>query len=67
MNVPTVKQVPTAEEAEASFRAMLEDVGDFAERMTAYCHSVEELAFLAKHGVENPGALRLLMAQIVKK
>jgi hypothetical protein len=47
---------------EESFRESLTDIVAIGEKLGQVCNSVDELVAMAKHGLENPGQLNLLMA-----
>lgn len=49
---------------EASFRASLEDVIVFLERVGSVCGSLEECLVVARLGLLNDGQLRLIMSQM---
>ena len=52
-------------EAEASFRASLEDVITMAEGLSKHCKTLDDLVGMARLALENEGQLRMLMSTVV--
>ncbi len=57
----------TPQEAEASFRSLLEDVGPLIASLAPLCQNMAELVSMVELAVINDGQLRLLMERVLKK
>ena len=60
------KKTPPQSAAD-SFRSSLEDVVAVADKLSAYCNTVEEMVGMCKLGLENAGQLSVLMALMQQK
>ena len=55
------------EDVEARFKESLQDVLEVAEKLSPYCHSVEDLLTLLHAALKDDAHLRLIMGKVIKR